>query len=152
NLLLARDGVVKLLDLGLARLRQSGEEEERNRLTQVGVVLGSPDYLAPEQARDTGSVDIRADLYSLGCTFYHLLTGRVPFPAETLADVLMKHLTGTPEPVERLRPEVPEAVAAVVRKLMAKHPRDRYQTPAQLATALATLSQNLPPESRTASV
>jgi WD40 repeat protein/tRNA A-37 threonylcarbamoyl transferase component Bud32 len=130
--------VVKVLDLGLARL-QAAASEESTTLTQEGAVMGTPDYIAPEQARDSHTVDIRADLYSLGGTLYYLLTGRVPFPGGTLTEKLLKHQFDEPAPVERLRPDVPPEVAGVVRRLMAKRPEERYQTPAELAMALAAV-------------
>ncbi len=128
-------GVVKILDLGLALL--SGDQTEISALTTEGLVMGTVDYLAPEQALDSHGVDTRADLYSLGCTFYHLLAGRVPYPGGTVMQRLLRHRNGRPRPVESLRPEVPRGVAAVVRKLMARRPEDRYQTPAELVEALA---------------
>jgi WD40 repeat protein len=98
--------------------------------------MGTPDYIAPEQALDSHTVDIRSDLYSLGCTLYFLLTRQVPFPGGTLGEKLVKHQLKEPQPVEQLRPEVSPAVAAVLRKMMAKRPGDRYQTPAEVARAL----------------
>src|SRR5579885_746744 len=127
-------GVVKILDLGLARLQ--GMDEPRTALAQIQTVLGTPDYIAPEQARNARNADTRSDLYSLGCTFYYLLTGQPPFPGDVPMEKLLKHWLEEPRPVEQLRPEVPAAVAAVVRKLMAKRPEDRYQVPAELASAL----------------
>jgi serine/threonine protein kinase len=137
NLMVTTQGgqaMVKLLDLGLARLEQPAGKEVG--LTQIGVVLGTPDYLAPEQALDARSADIRADLYGLGCTLYYLLAGRPPFRAASVTDLLLKHQTEEPTPLESLRPEVPPGVGAVVRRLMAKRPEDRYQTPAEVAEAL----------------
>ncbi|MCC6421524.1 MAG: serine/threonine protein kinase, partial [Gemmataceae bacterium] len=136
NLLLASDGVVKLLDLGLARPfavpGPSGAE-----LTQSGVVMGTPDYLAPEQALDPRAVDIRADIYSLGCTLYFLLTGRPPFPTEgSLTQKLLWHQHADPDAVEAARPDVPPALSAVLRRMMARRPADRYQTPGEAAAAL----------------
>jgi serine/threonine-protein kinase len=87
--------------------------------------MGTPDYIAPEQSRAARDIDIRADPYSLGCTFYFLLTGRPPFPEGTLISKCLKHQMDEPEPVEQLRPEVPAAVAEVVRKLMAKKREER---------------------------
>jgi serine/threonine-protein kinase len=141
NLLLAaRDQVVKVLDMGLARLAdRGGETDSTSALTAEGAVMGTPDYLAPEQTLDSHTVDIRADLYSLGCTLYYLLSGRVPFPGGSLGQKLIRHQLREPESVEQLRPEVPAAVAAVVRKLMAKKPEERYQTPAEAAAALAAV-------------
>jgi serine/threonine-protein kinase len=128
--------VVKVLDLGLARVHSSGEESSTT-LTQEGAVMGTPDYIAPEQARNSHLVDIRADLYSLGCTFYFLLAGRVPFQGASLTEKLLKHQLDEPEPIERLRPEVPEPLGDIIRKLMAKRPEDRFQSPAELAAVLA---------------
>src|SRR5262245_40966487 len=112
-------GVVKILDMGVARLHQI-QEESITTLTQHGTVLGTPDYIAPEQLEDPHSADIRADLYSLGCTFYFLLSGRVPFPGGTLIQKLDRQRWEVPPSVEQLRPEVPAAVSAIVRRLMAK--------------------------------
>jgi serine/threonine protein kinase/Leucine-rich repeat (LRR) protein len=143
NLLLTAGGkTVKVLDMGLARLDHPSEDDDdkSSTMTLEGAVMGTPDYIAPEQALDTHTVDIRADLYSLGCTFYYLLTGRVPFPGGTLLQKLNKHQNDQPMPVEKLRPEVSPEVALVVRKLMAKKPGDRFQTPAELVVALAALS------------
>jgi serine/threonine protein kinase len=135
---------VKLLDLGVARLlppRGTAGSESLSTLTQGGSVIGTADYVAPEQLEDPHGADIRADLYSLGCTFYFLLTGRVPFPGGTLISKLDKHRWETPEPVETLRAEIPPAVASVVHKLMAKQPADRYQSPAELARVLQAMAR-----------
>ncbi|HEV3257053.1 MAG TPA: protein kinase [Gemmataceae bacterium] len=138
NLLLTSQGaVVKVLDMGLARLTAAGDEGESGTVTQEGAVMGTPDYIAPEQTLNSHTADIRADLYSLGCTLYHLLTGCVPFPGGSLGEKLIRHQLHEPVPVEQRRPEVPPAVAALVRKLMAKRPEERYQTPAEAAEALA---------------
>lgn len=139
NLLVTADGaVVKILDLGLARLDQPPIDGGRSTLvTQEGTVVGTPDYLAPEQARQSHTADIRADLYSLGCVFYCLLTGRPPFPGGSIMDKILKHQSQQPKPLEQMRPDVPPRVAAIVRKLMAKKPEERYQAPMEVATALA---------------
>jgi hypothetical protein len=132
--------VVKILDMGVARLFQLSEQEASlTTLTRDGSVIGTPDYIAPEQLEDPRGVDVRADLYSLGCTFYFLLTGQVPFPGGTLVQKLDRQRWHTPPGVNQLRQEVPPALAAVVRRLMAKHPDDRYQAPGDLAAALETL-------------
>jgi serine/threonine-protein kinase len=135
---------IKLLDLGLARLEVAADDDSSGPLTQEGLVMGTFDYLAPEQAKNSHTVDIRADLYSLGCTFYFLLTGRAPFAGASQMDKLLKHQWEEPTPVEKLRAEVPPNLAAVVRKLMAKKPAERYQTPAELAATLETIGQSVP--------
>jgi hypothetical protein len=135
--------VVKVLDMGVARLYQLRDlhEESLSTLTRDGSVLGTPDYVAPEQLEDPHAADIRADLYSLGCTFYYLLSGQVPFPGGTLIQKLDRQRWETAPSVDQLRPEVPAPVAAVVRRLMAKHPDDRYRNPGELAAALEQLSR-----------
>jgi WD40 repeat protein/serine/threonine protein kinase len=138
NLLLStKEQTVKILDMGLALVEDaSNVGSQSGGLTVLGSVVGTVDFLAPEQARDASSVDIRADLYSLGCTYYYLLTGQVPFSGATVMNKLFKHAQEQAEPVEKLRPETPPAVAAIVRRLMAKKPEDRFQTPAELAAVL----------------
>src|SRR5262249_46199029 len=110
-------------------------------LTREGSVIGTPDYIAPEQLENPHAADIRADLFSLGCTFYFLLTGQVPFPGGTLIQKLDRQRWHTPLSVDQLRPEVPPGVARVVRRLMAKHPDDRYRDPGELAEALEQLAR-----------
>ena len=129
--------VVKVLDMGVARLHPSANavEESMTTLTRDGAVIGTPDYVAPEQLENPHGADMRADLYSLGCTFYFLLSGRVPFPGGTLLQKLDRQRWETPPSVDQLRPDVPPAAAAVIRKLMAKRPDDRYRTAAALAAA-----------------
>jgi eukaryotic-like serine/threonine-protein kinase len=134
SLTLRACGNVKILDFGLARLGES--DDDSSVLTQEGSVMGTMDYLAPEQARDSHTADIRADLYSLGCTMYFLLTGQAPFPGGSVTEKMLKHQFNQPTPLLMLRPEVPEAVADIVDKLMAKRPEDRYQTPAELSLDL----------------
>jgi serine/threonine-protein kinase len=137
NLLVSPTGVVKILDLGLARLRepQAGLPAPAN-LTREGIVIGTPDYLAPEQAQDARSVDIRADIYSLGCTFHYLLTGQPPFPGGSVAQKLMRHQKEK-LPAMPVRPGVNPPIKGVLETMMAKRPDDRYQTPAEVASALA---------------
>jgi serine/threonine protein kinase len=133
-----RQTIIKILDLGLARLDLPGQNEgsAASLLTQEGMIMGTPDFVAPEQVENSHAVDIRADLFSLGCTFFFLLSGNVPFPGRTSLEKLDRLRWGRPRPLERLRRDVPDGVAAIVRKLMAKNPQERYQTPAELMTAL----------------
>jgi serine/threonine protein kinase len=138
NLMLTTSGQVKVLDLGLALFQEA--EPSETALTAAGTVMGTPDYMAPEQLLDSHSVDIRADIYSLGCTLYHLLVGRPPFNDEKHVSVGSKrlaHLSEPPPPIRTLRPEVPVALAGVLERLTAKEPADRYATPAEVAAALA---------------
>jgi WD40 repeat protein/serine/threonine protein kinase len=135
NLLVDPAGVVKVLDLGLAFLL--GEDAESpTRKFDENTVLGTADYLAPEQAIDSHEVDIRADIYSFGATMYFLLTGRAPFEGSTIAQKLMAHQMTEPAAVATLRPDVPQGMCRVLAKMMAKSPADRYQTPAEVAQAL----------------
>jgi serine/threonine-protein kinase len=143
NLLLTKkEATVKILDMGLARLAPGDEAGDYSTtITYEGMFMGTADYIAPEQAREAHGVDIRADLYSLGCTLYYLLTAKVPFPGGTRVDKVIRHEIEEPVPVERLRPDLPAAVAEVVRRLMAKRVQDRFQTPAEAAAALAVACQ-----------
>lgn len=136
NLLVDPNGVVKVLDLGLARFFTGDEDEDALTLRHDEKVLGTADYLAPEQALDSHTVDARADIYALGCTLYFLLTGRPPFTEGTLAQRLMAHQTKVPPTVESLRPETPASLAVILRKMMAKKPEDRYPTAKASADAL----------------
>jgi serine/threonine-protein kinase len=133
-------GRVKILDLGLVRTVEVAEAPPS--LTRDGAVMGTPDFMAPEQALNSRLVDIRADLYSLGGTLYFLLTGHVPFPGGTLTEKLLKQQQYQPEPIQTYRPDVPEKVIAVVARLMAKEPADRFQTPLELAEALEQLQRS----------
>jgi serine/threonine protein kinase len=143
NLLLSSDGAVKILDMGLARLEQvSTAEHASSELTETGTVMGTAAYMAPEQALDPRDADGRADVYSLGCTFYYLLTGRAPFVHSSAAQVLLKHQLEEPTAVEQLRPDVPVALGAVVRPMMAKRREGRYQTAAEAAAALEPFCQH----------
>ena len=137
NLILARDGkkaVVKVLDFGLAKVTSEGQTD--SNLTREGQMVGTPDFIAPEQIRDARSADIRADIYSLGCTLYYLLTGGPPFRGEHLWDVYQAHFSMEAGPLNLVRPEVPVELAAIVAKMMAKEPGRRFQTPAEVAQAL----------------
>ncbi len=147
-----RTGAVKILDFGLASLTaltDAGEEtaddqpseieNQKSALTQAGSLMGTPDYMAPEQAKDARTADIRSDIYSLGCTLYALLTGKVPFPGGTAIDKVIAHSTNQPKPIAELRKDTPAALVKLLDKMMAKDPAARYQTPAEVAAALAPL-------------
>ena len=135
---------VKILDLGLARVTDSDSGIEANNLTRVGEFLGTPDYIAPEQAEDARKADTRSDLYSLGGTLYFLLTGQAPFPGATLMQRLRRQLTEPPPSPAARRPEVSAELDAVVRLLMAADPADRFQTPAELAEVLEAIQRGAP--------
>jgi len=134
-------GIVKVLDLGLARLSGQRAQAASSQLTTMGsVMMGTPDYMAPEQAIDLRSADIRADVYSLGCTLFYLMTGQPPFPGASLAQKLMKHQQAPVPSVRQFRPEAPKALDSIIQKMLAKSPADRYQTPAEVVAALAPLA------------
>jgi hypothetical protein len=130
---------VKLLDLGMARLHLTASGHSHSCLTNDGDFMGTPDYMSPEQAEDPHRADVRADLYSLGCTLFFLLTGRPPFPSGTFLQKVNRHRDEPPPTLETLRKDVPADVVAIVRRLLAKRPEERFQTPAELAAALAGL-------------
>jgi serine/threonine protein kinase len=135
NLLLERTGVIKILDMGLARFFNKPTDCVTEKYDDK-CVLGTADYLAPEQAV-SNTVDIRADIYSLGGTLYFLLTGRTPFPEGTIASKLMAHQTREPKPVETIRPDVPPGILGVLRKMTTKDLAERFQEPIEVADALA---------------
>jgi serine/threonine protein kinase len=124
---------VKILDIGLGRPltdpRYAG-------LTSAGTLLGTPDYMAPEQASDPRAADIRADIYSLGCVFYHALTGRPPFPDTNVVTQMIRHATEPPRPMKELNAAVPDGLQPIVTRMLAKDPAQRYAVPAQAAKAL----------------
>jgi eukaryotic-like serine/threonine-protein kinase len=131
---------VKILDLGLARLNVGDPAPTSTAptgSTKTGILMGTPDFMAPEQAEDAHRADIRADLYSLGCTFFYVLTAQVPFSGGSRMEKLLRHRTDAPPAPSTLRRDVPPAIDAVVKKMMAKRAEDRYQQPHELATALA---------------
>src|SRR5436190_7965648 len=139
NLMLTPSGQVKILDFGLARFVMEsvpagamlGEEDaaaplnadsQAKPLTQIGIVMGTPDYIAPEQARDSHLADIRSDIYSLGCTLYELLAGQPPFPDGNALHKVKGHLSRTPQPLDSLRRDVPSELVRIVDRMMAKDP------------------------------
>ncbi len=138
NLMLALDGkkhLIKILDFGLAKA--TSEKAADVWQTKSGQMLGTPDYVAPEQMLDAQKADIRADIYSLGCTIYYLLTGHPPFQGNSLFEILQAHHTVEATRLNLVRPDVPEEFAAVVAKMMSKASASRYQTPAEVGQALA---------------
>ena len=136
NLLIDNQGIVKLLDLGLARFFKSDDEESLT-IKHDEKVLGTADYLAPEQAIDSHQVDARADIYSLGCTLYFALTGHPPFTDGTLVQRLLAHQTKTPPSVSYERPDIDESLLAILDKMMAKKTANRYQTAIEVSEALS---------------
>ncbi len=140
NVLVTASGQIKLVDMGLARVH---DVERKGDLTESGVTLGTFDYISPEQARDPRHADVRSDLYSLGCTLYFFLTGQPPFPEGNFFQKLLKHQNERHSDPRLLRPEVDEDVVAVLDKLLAKQPSRRYQTPAELITALCEVADKL---------
>ena len=143
NLIMTPKRQVKLLDLGLALLHEPNLAggANANRVTQEGFVLGTPDFLAPEQAQNPGGVDIRADIYGLGGTLYFMLTGSSPFPDGSIAQKLLAHQSLEPKPVREFRQDVPPELLAVLHKMMRKDPDKRYQTPHEVVEALAPWTQ-----------
>jgi serine/threonine protein kinase len=137
NLLLSHDGVVKVLDLGLVRsLPQETDGEAGLTRIHDERMLGTVDYLSPEQAIDSHNVDIRSDIYSLGCTFYFLLSGDPPFAKGTLTERLLAHQTRSAIPITVIRPDVPASLGRILSKMLEKRPDARFQAPAEVALAL----------------
>jgi serine/threonine protein kinase len=141
NVLITPEGRVKLIDMGLARLRQL--DHRATDLTASGVTLGTFDYISPEQARDPRNADIRSDIYSLGCTFFFMLTGRPPFSEGTVLQKLLQHQSEQPPDVRQFRPDLPEEIQPVLQKMLAKDPQDRYCNPAALVADLTALAERL---------
>jgi predicted Ser/Thr protein kinase len=140
NIIVTPAGRAKIVDMGLAR-HQDGPADG---LTQSGVTLGTFDYISPEQALEPRAADVRSDIYSLGCTFYHTLTGCAPVPEGTAAKKLHAHQHVPPTDPRQYNPEIPESVVAVLGRMMAKDPRDRYQRPEELVHDLLGLARRMP--------
>jgi hypothetical protein len=152
-----QSAIVKVLDLGLARLRRPAPEGAEagkppddgvtSPLTVIGaVMMGTPDYLAPEQALNFHEADIRADIYSLGCSFYFVLTGAAPFAAFSMPQKLLQHQQAEPPDVRQGRPDVPVEVVEILGRMLAKRPEQRYQHPSEVAAALTAVLASLPGE------
>ena len=134
NLLITPAGQAKLIDMGLARLREV--DAAAADLTASGVTLGTFDYISPEQARDPRNADVRSDIYSLGCTFFFMLTGRPPFLGGTMLQKLLQHQADQPPDLCQFRPDLPEDVNRILRKMLAKDPGRRYSSPLELVNDL----------------
>lgn len=128
NIMLTADGVAKLTDLGLAQQRDA----ELTVLTQTGTAMGTPYYMAPEQARDAKRADRRSDIYSLGATWYHMVTGRFPFDGETALQIFEKHLKEPLTPPTAVWSGIPRSVSLAIQRMMAKEPDHRFQTAAEV--------------------
>jgi serine/threonine-protein kinase len=136
NILLTRKGEVKVADFGLSRVLD-GDQPAVN-LTQSGVTMGTPLYMSPEQVEGK-TVDVRTDIYSFGATCYHMLAGHPPFQGETAFEVALQHVQAQPQPLAEVRPDLPEPVCAIVHKMMAKDPAQRYQTGREILKDLSAL-------------
>jgi eukaryotic-like serine/threonine-protein kinase len=137
NLLLSNEGQIKVLDLGLSALMEA--DSEASYATAAGRIVGTVNYMSPEQAI-AHNLDGRSDIYSLGCTMYELLTARLPFPGETIAECLALRIEGRFTPITDLRPDLSPRLVQVLERLMARRPGDRFQTAAEAADALQSLS------------
>ncbi len=167
NLMVTTDHQVKILDFGLTTLSVDASRESRkkfiaeanqaddlpsadpeltpleNRLTNIGCTMGTPDFISPEQANNAHSADTRSDIYSLGCTLYFLLTGTPPFPGGSAAEKLDAHSRQEPQPIDLVRNDVPEQLSIIVNRMMAKNPAVRFQTSAEVATAVEPFATRL---------
>jgi len=145
NLIISSNGSVKLLDFGLTRIDE--DDEEFSMAMIFGhQCMGTPDYIAPEQTLDSYTVDRRADIYSLGCTLYHLLCNEVPFTAPTAREKIAAHRKLKPPKVDQRNPGVPPRVSAIVHKMLCKQPENRFQTAEELIKYLEPLAKREPVE------
>jgi eukaryotic-like serine/threonine-protein kinase len=133
--------ILKILDMGLVR-SLAEEEAGATDLTRDGTVVGTPDYMSPEQAKNSSNVDHRADIYSLGCTLYFLLKGQAPYPDGTAIDKLIRHQLDPVPDVRQFRPDVPPGLSSVIRKMMSKKPGDRFQSCAEVAKELSLYTED----------
>ena len=139
NIVITPAGRPRIVDMGLARLHQVAGDDD---LTMSGVTLGTFDYISPEQARDPRAADVRSDLYSLGCTMFYMLVGRAPFADGTMVQKLLQHQQDEPPAIDEIRTDVPRRLAAIIERLMAKDPLDRYQRPAVLVADLVACAES----------
>lgn len=138
NIVITPAGRPRIVDMGLARLHQVAGDDD---LTMSGMTLGTFDFISPEQARDPRAADVRSDLYSLGCTMFFMLVGRAPFAEGTMVQKLLQHQQAAPPAIDDLRPDVPRRLAAIIERLMAKDPLERYQRPAVLVADLMACAE-----------
>lgn len=143
NLMLTSSGQLKILDFGLSILRT--EEGGKGTVTEEGQGLGTPDFASPEQIRDAHRTDIRGDIYSLGCTFYFLLTAQLPFPEGGILQKVASQLEREPPPLASLRADIPSEVARIVERMMAKDPSERFQTPSEVVKAFQDRDEGIVP-------
>lgn len=143
NILIDRQGVIKILDMGLARFFNDHNDLITQKYDET--VLGTADYLSPEQAIDSHNVDVRSDIYSLGCTFYYVLTGQPPFGEGSVAQKLIWHQTRAPKPLSEMREGIPADLSAIIARCMMKKADDRYNSPAELIEALAGYADGVYP-------
>ncbi len=141
NIMITKDGVPKLADMGLAR------EISDTRLAKLeaGKAYGTPYYISPEQVRGDVNIDFRADIYSLGATFYHMVTGRVPFNGPNPSSVMLKHIREPLTPPDHINPELSLGLAEIIEIMMAKNPQDRYQSTEELLEDLQAIRTGNPP-------
>lgn len=154
NLMVSKNGVIKILDFGLASLASetvttSDSAVLRSDLTTAGAIMGTPDFISPEQAIDARQVDIRSDIYSLGATLYYLLSGRVPFDDGSVMHKLKSHAQIEPVRLDAMRNDVPDEVVTIASKMMAKNADERYLTPKQVAEALESFLRTWKPDEAT---
>jgi serine/threonine protein kinase len=145
---------LKILDIGLGRMFfdenvPAIEREDQEQLTSEGVLLGTPDYLAPEQARNARGVDVRADIYSMGCVLYHCISGQPPFPDTNIINQMIRHAQETPRPLKEFNADVGDGLQQVISCMMAKDLNQRYPTPGQAAQALQSCLATPPEPART---
>lgn len=151
NLMLTRKGQIKILDFGMARLATESQAElalpageDRPGLTMLGDIMGTPDFMAPEQIADPSQADIRSDLYGLGCTIFYLLTGQSPFEKKSVRTLRLTGRYRAPRAITDLRSDVPAALVAIIDRMLARAPEDRFQTPADVLKALAGINKSAP--------
>ncbi len=138
NILVTREGVAKLCDLGLAKL--AADADPVSGQSSPGITLGTPHYISPEQARGEKDIDTRSDIYSLGCTFYHMVVGEVPYPAANAAGAVTRHLTDEIPSARKNNLLVSPQTEFVIRKMMMKTRESRYQSPAEVVSELEKLA------------